>query len=225
MNIIQDALKQGRNALSEHESKKILAEYGIPVTREILVSDEKELIEACRQIGYPLVLKACSFQLAHKSERGLIRTDIRTDEEALLAFGDITLKMGGVPGGVLVQEMAKGKRELVVGMTRDPQFGPCVMFGLGGIFTEILNDVTFRVAPLTREDALHMMSDIRGAKILDAVRGMEAADKELLASILVNVGRIGLENDAVKEVDINPLILVGRRPVAVDSLIVLDMTD
>jgi acetyl-CoA synthetase (ADP-forming) len=225
MNLIQEALKQGRNALSEYESKKILAEYDIPVTREILVSDEKGLLEACRKIGYPLVLKACSFQIAHKSERGLIRTDIRNDEEALSAFGDISPKMKGVPGGVLVQEMAKGKRELVVGMTRDPQFGPCVMFGLGGIFTEILNDVTFRIAPLTRADALRMMRDIRGAKILDAVRGMEAVDEELLASILINVGRIGVENDAIKEVDINPLILVGSRPVAVDSLIVLDASD
>jgi len=225
MKVIQEALGQGRNALSEYESKKLLCAYDIPVTREILVSDESELIEACNEIGYPLVLKACSPQIAHKSERGLIHTDVRTHEEALSAFRDISMKIGGVPGGILVQEMVEGKRELVAGMTRDPQFGPCVMFGLGGIFTEILNDVTFRIAPLTRSDARLMIRDIRGAKILDAVRGMEPADEELLADILINLGRIGMENDAVKEVDINPLILVGGRPVAVDSLVVLDVAD
>lgn len=225
MNLIGEALREGRTALSEYESKKLLAAYDIPVTREILVFDERELVEACREIGYPLVLKACSPQIAHKSELGLIRTDVRTDEEAILAYGDIIARMGDIPGGILVQEMVKGKRELVAGMTRDPQFGPCVMFGLGGIFTEILNDVTFRIAPLTRADALDMMRDIRGAKILDAVRGMDAADEELLADILINVGRIGLENDTVKEVDINPLILVGNRPVAVDSLVILDVAD
>ncbi len=225
MNLIQEALKQGRKALSEYESKQLLAAYGIPVTNEILVYDESQLVEACTDIGYPVVLKGCSSEIAHKSERGLIRTDIRNEDEAVQAFRDIRLRMAGVPGGILVQEMVHGKRELVVGMTRDPQFGPCVMFGLGGIFTEILNDVTFRIAPLSRTDAHHMMRDIRGFKILDAVRGMPAADEELLTEILINVGRMGIENDAIKEVDINPLILVGSRPVAVDSLVVLEVSD
>jgi len=123
---------------------------------------------------------------------------------------------------VLVQEMIKGQRELVVGLTRDPQFGPCVMFGLGGIFTEILKDISFRVAPLEKHDALEMMREIKGHKILDAVRGMPAADIDALADILIAVGRIGLENDDVKEIDINPLILQGSKPVAVDALVVLD---
>jgi len=122
---------------------------------------------------------------------------------------------------ILVQEMIKGKRELMVGLTRDAQFGPCVMFGLGGIFTEILKDVSFRLAPLTQRDALEMMADIKGSKILDAVRGMEAVDRDATARILMEVGRIGLENDRVKEIDINPLIIRGGIPVAVDALVVL----
>ena len=130
--------------------------------------------------------------------------------------------MEGSEGAVLVQEMVKGVRELVVGLTRDPQFGPCVMFGLGGIFTEILGDVSFRVAPLTRNDALEMMQEIRAHKILDAVRGMEAVDRDRLADMLINVGRIGLDNENVKEIDINPVVISGKKPMAVDALVVLE---
>lgn len=222
MNIIEEAVRQGRTALSEYESKKILAEYGIPITKEILITDKRDLIRACKKIGYPLVLKGCTPDITHKTELGMVKIDIRTDEESLAAFEEISQRMNGVPHGVLAQEMVKGKRELVVGMTRDPQFGPCVMFGLGGILTEVLGDVTFRIAPLTRADARQMTRDIRGSKILNSVRGMEEADMDALSDILINVGRIGLENGTVKEVDINPLIIVGSRPVAVDGLIVLD---
>ena len=221
MEIIEKALGEGRKTLSEYESKQVLSAYGIPVTREFLASDLKGLKSAAAQIGYPLVLKGCSSEIAHKTEKGLIRVDIRNEEEATSAFGEI---MGhtGATGAVLVQEMIKGQRELVIGLTRDPQFGPCVMFGLGGIFTEILKDISFRVAPLEKRDALEMMQDIKGHKILEAVRGMEAADLDLFADILIKVGQIGLENDAVKEIDINPVIISGSRPVAVDALVVLE---
>ena len=122
---------------------------------------------------------------------------------------------------VLVQELVKGRRELVAGMTRDPQFGPCVMFGLGGIFTEVLRDISFRVAPIEKRDAMEMAGEIKSHKILDSVRGMPAANMEKLCQILITVGRIGLENPGVKEIDINPLILSGGDPVAVDALVVL----
>jgi hypothetical protein len=122
---------------------------------------------------------------------------------------------------VLVQELVRGSRELMVGMTRDAQFGPCVMFGLGGIFTEILKDVSFRVAPIEKRDAKEMMQEIKGHKILENVRGMPAADLEELSEILIRVGEIGLDNDAIKEIDVNPLILSGGNPVAVDALVVL----
>jgi acetyl-CoA synthetase (ADP-forming) len=221
MEIIERALKEGRNTLSEFESKQVLVAHGIPVTKEILVNDLKGLMDATRTIGYPLVLKGCSSDIAHKTEKGLIRVDIRNGEEATAAFEEIRAHMG-TDFGVLVQEMVKGQRELVVGLTRDPQFGPCVMFGLGGIFTEILKDISFRVAPLEKRDALDMMQEIRGHKILEAVRGMEAADLDTLSGILIKVGRIGLENETVKEIDINPVIISGNKPVAVDALIVLE---
>jgi succinyl-CoA synthetase beta subunit len=221
MEIIQKVLGEGRHVLSEYESKLLLAQYGIPVTREIVVEHETDLISAAQDIGYPLVLKGCSSEISHKTETNIIRLDIRTDEEATTAFRQIKANMNGRPGGVLVQEMVKGQRELMAGLTRDPQFGPCVMFGLGGIFTEILKDVSFRLAPLKHLDALDMMQEIKGHKILEAVRGMVPADTDMLAQILIRLGDIGVENDPIKEIDINPLIIRGGKPVAVDALVVL----
>ena len=222
MKNIERALKEGRSTLSEYESKQVLAEYQIPVTKEVLVDDAKALARAGQEIGYPVVLKGCSSDIAHKTEKGLIRVDIRNEEEASSAFEEIMGNMSGPEDAVLVQEMVKGQRELVIGLTRDAQFGPCVMFGLGGIFTEILKDISFRVAPLEKRDALDMMRDIKGHKILDAVRGMEAADLDILADILIKEGQIGLENEKVKEIDINPVIISGSNPVAVDALVVLE---
>jgi acyl-CoA synthetase (NDP forming) len=220
MTIIERALSEARSTLSEYESKQLLAQYGIPVTREMLVYSEEELATRTAEIGFPLVLKGCSPKISHKTEKDLIRLDIRSDGEAFDAFRKIRASLSPAEG-VLIQEMIEGKRELMVGLTRDAQFGPCVMFGLGGIFTEILKDVSFRMAPLTKRDALDMMSEIKGSKILDAVRGMEEVDRDATAQILIDVGRIGLENDHVKEIDVNPLIIRGSKPVAVDALVVL----
>ena len=221
MDIIDKAKKEGRTMLSEFESKQVLAAYQIPVTREVITASHEELAKAIGEIGFPLVLKGNSPEIAHKTEKGMIRTDVRNEEEARAGFDQIMAAMEGAEGNVLVQEMVKGQRELVVGLTRDPQFGPCVMFGLGGIFTEILRDVSFRVAPLEKRDALEMMGEIKGHKILDAIRGMEEADREQLSDILIKVGQIGLDHDEIKEIDINPLIISGGKGVAVDALVVL----
>ena len=221
MKIIDEAIKKGQTALSEYESKQLLAAYQIPVTREALVKNEESLIKTTGEIGYPVVLKACSPNISHKTEKDLIRMDIRNDEEAKGAFYEIIAGMNENDNTVLVQEMIKGKRELVAGLTRDSQFGPCVMFGLGGIFSEILKDISFRVAPLEKRDALEMMEEIKGHKILHSFRGMKVADQDMLADILIALGRIGMENEIIKEIDINPLILSGGSPVAVDALVVL----
>jgi len=219
--IIQAALRKGRKTLSEYEAKQVLAAYDIPVSREVLVKDKARLDAALGKIGFPLVMKGCSADIAHKTEKGLIHVDIRTVTEARKAFRDIMAGLEGFDGGALIQEMIKGRRELVMGLTRDPQFGPCVMFGLGGIFTEILQDISFRHAPLEARDAREMMQEIRGHKILDAVRGMEAADKQRLTGMLINIGRIGLEIPEVSEIDLNPVILSWANPVVVDALVIL----
>lgn len=219
--IIKDALQEGRKALSEYEAKQVLAAYGIPVTREFLIKKKSEVKKAAGEIGFPLVMKGCSSEIAHKTEKGLIHVDLRNHAEALRAFDEIQAGMTGYDGAVLVQEMIKGRRELVLGMTRDDQFGPCVMFGLGGIFTEILRDVAFRRAPLDERDAYALMDEIKSRKILDAVRGMEKVDKKRLANMMIRLGKIGTDLDEINEIDLNPVIITAGKPVVVDALMIL----
>lgn len=219
--IIENALSEGRHTLSEFESKQILSGYDILVTREHLVESRADVATTASDIGFPLVMKGCSAAIAHKTDQGLIHVDLRNTDEALEAYDAILNGLGERSGGVLMQEMIRGRRELVMGLTRDPQFGPCVMFGLGGIFTEILRDVTFRKAPLEKTDAVAMMHDIKGHKILGALRGMAAVDMDALADMLVRVGQLGLDNEHIEEIDLNPVIIAGTQPVVVDALIVL----
>ncbi len=219
--IISKALSEGRATLSEHESKRLIAAYGIPITREIEIEELDDLTAATREIGYPLVMKGCSPDVTHKTEKGLVRVGIRQDEEARAAFISLKKAMGVSKGTILVQEMVQGERELLMGLTRDLQFGPCVMFGLGGIFTEILRDVSFRVAPLEKLDAMEMMGEIKGYNVLGSIRGLPMADKDALAKMLIDLGKIGLENMEIKEIDINPVILRGSKPIAADALVVL----
>jgi len=215
------AMEQGSKTLSEFESTRLLAGFGIPTAKEILAQNLEEVKKAAESIGYPVVLKACSPEVSHKTESGLIAVDLRNEADLEHAFQKISGSSPAKGGGFLVQEMIKGERELVMGMIRDPQFGPCVMFGLGGIFTEILGDVTFRPAPLSEADAAEMMREIKGNKILDAVRGMPAVDADSLIQCLMAVGRIGMEREEIQAIDVNPLIIQGSKPVAVDALVVL----
>ncbi|MCX7636107.1 MAG: acetate--CoA ligase family protein, partial [Syntrophales bacterium] len=152
--IISRLTGAGSRTINEYEAKAILAAYGVPVTREHLVTSRRELSAAVKDVGFPLVLKACSDAIAHKTEKNLVRLHIASLRAAERAYNELREAMAGAAGGILVQEMVPGGRELVAGMTRDGQFGPCVMFGLGGIFTEILRDVVFRKAPLTEAEAL-----------------------------------------------------------------------
>jgi acyl-CoA synthetase (NDP forming) len=139
MKIIEQAIKKGQKSLSEYDSKRMLKSYGFPVVREKLVDSRAAAVKAAKEIGLPVVLKACSADIAHKTEKKLIEVDLRTLKEVERAYQGIVKRVGNAPlDGILVQQMIKGSRELVIGMIRDAQFGPCVMFGLGGIFTEIL---------------------------------------------------------------------------------------
>lgn len=221
METITEALKAGQGALSEYQSKQLLSAYGIPVTRESLVQDKDAAIAAAKELGFPVALKACSPDVTHKTEKQLIALKLRDEKEVAEAFDDISGRAGDSLDGILVQEMISGSRELVVGLLRDEQFGPCAMLGLGGIFVEVLKQVTFRIAPLEERDALEMMDELPGKKILDAFRGEPPVDRDALAKILIAVGNIGMEHDAVKEIDINPLIISGDKPVAVDALVIL----
>ena len=207
-------------SLSEFESRKVLESYGIPMVATTLAITQSEAVDAAANIGYPVVLKGCGADLTHKSEIGAVKLNLTTGTEVAAAFTAIETAAAGALDGILVQPQIKGTRELVAGMIRDPQFGPCVMFGLGGIFTEVLDDVCFRIAPLREHDALAMMDSIRGAAILGPVRGTAAAHRSALSRTLVALGRIGLENDGIEAIDVNPLPLQeDGTPIAVDAAI------
>lgn len=222
MGIIDEAVDKGQKALSEYQAKLFLGEHKVPVTQEKLVVGEDEAVKGAEEIGYPVVLKANGPAIAHKTERNLVKVGLDGPDQVRQAYKEIVENLGSESyDGILVQEMVKGERELVIGLVRDPQFGPCVMFGLGGIFTEVLKDTSFRVAPIEKYDALQMMDEIKAKAILGPFRGKEAVDRDLLAEILIAVGNIGMDYDAVREIDINPVIIDGSRPVAVDALVVL----
>jgi acetate---CoA ligase (ADP-forming) subunit beta len=219
--IIDKALKNGEKTLSEYDSKKVLEAYSIPVTKEYIAHSLDEAKKYAAEIGYPVVLKGHSSKLTHKTELNMIELNLKDETAVEAAYKGLEERGKGQLEGILVQQMVKGEREFVAGLIRDPQFGPCVMFGLGGIFTEVLKDVTFRVAPLEMRDALEMMNEIKAKKLLDNFRGKPAVNRDVLAHALINLSRIGLEVPEIAEIDINPLIINNDVPVAVDALVVL----
>lgn len=220
MELLHAALARGQTALGEYQSKQLLAGFGIPVTREIPVQDAKTAARAAEEMGFPVVLKASGAALFHKTEVAGISLNLRNGKD-VQQEAERLLRIPGCEA-LLVQEMVKGGRELVCGLIRDRHFGPCVMFGIGGILTEILEDTVFRLAPLSSWDAREMMQEIRAKKIMEPFRGEAAVDQTVLAQVLMAVGEIGLKHKEVAEVDINPLkIRPDGTAVAVDALVVL----
>jgi len=219
--ILRKAIDKKQKALSEYDSKRVVASAGVAITREGLAGSKDEAVKLAEDLGFPVVLKGCSSTVTHKTEMGMVKLNLGSSDDVARAYDDI-MKAGMELDGVLVQEMIKGDREFVIGLTRDPQFGPCVMFGLGGIFTEVLNDVSFRVAPISEIDALEMIEEIKTKKLLDEFRGSPAVDKSALVKALVGIGKLGVEYDQISEIDINPVIISGDQPIAVDALVVLD---
>ena len=221
MDIIKDALTRGQTALNEHDSKRFFSTFGIPVTREAVAHDADSAAAEAATIGFPVVLKASGRNLFHKTEVGGIALNLASEEEVRKE----SHRLIQIPGceALLVQEMVEGDRELVCGLMRDAEFGPCVMFGIGGILTEVFQDVVFRAAPLNSWDAHEMVKEIRHKKILEPFRGQAAANLDALSQILMTLGEIGLRYEEVHAVDINPLkIRPDGTPVAVDALITLD---
>lgn len=220
LKIIQQAIARGQKTLSEYESSLVIKSAGVEVAPSALARTRDEAGQIAEKLGYPVVIKGCSAELTHKTEAGVVKLNVGNSEEAACVFDELMGKIKGLDG-VLIQKMVKGSREFVIGLSHDPQFGPCVMFGLGGIFTEALKDVTFRVAPLSKEDAFEMIDEIKAKKLLGEFRGSPAVDREALAKALVGVGDLGMKYDSIAEIDINPLIISGNKPVAVDALVVL----
>ena len=215
-------------ALTEGEGKRLLSLYNIPVTRECIATSAEAAAHNADEIGYPVVLKIVSPQIMHKTEAGGVALNVQNADEARAAYARIMQNARQYDShaelqGVSVQEMVRGGHELIIGMTRDAQFGPAVLLGLGGIFVEVLKDVALRMPPLDQEDAHDMIDSLKGKAILEGARGAPPADLEALVSVLVNFSRLCLDlKDDVREIDINPLVLFeqGQGAKALDCLIV-----
>lgn len=219
----------GRKVLTESLAKRILAGYGIPVTREVLVATPEEAVKAAENIGYPVALKIESPDILHKSDAGGVLLNMNDAEEIEKGFAKMMerarrYREDASIDGVLVQEMLNPGMEVIVGLKKDPVFGPMILFGLGGVFVEILEDVSMKVAPLSMKDAQEMIEEIRGFRLLKGARGQPPRDLEALTEILMGLSALALDHaDDLEELDINPLIVYeeGQGAVAADALIVL----
>lgn len=213
-------LGNGSGALDEHQSKRILAAIGVPVVEERLVASGNDAAAAAGELGFPVVMKGLSPGTVHKTELGLVRLGIASPGAASEEFRGLMQAMNG-GGSVLVQRQVKAELELIVGVVRDPQFGPCVMLGLGGVMAEVLRDSAFAVAPLTRADALALIGRLRSQELLNGFRGAPPVDREELARILIRAGEFACAQERVREIDINPLLVHDGAPVAVDATVIL----
>ncbi len=207
-------------ALDEHVSKQVLALCGLPVVEEQIVSSADEAVAAAQRLGWPMVIKGLDPGLVHKTEAGLVRLDIASPEQAAQVFDELKAVMGP-QGQVLVQRQAAAGLELIVGAVKDPQFGACVMCGLGGVLAEALGKAQFAMAPLSRTEALDLISRAPGQKLLDGFRGAPPVDREALAQILVALGDLAYTQPAIQEIDVNPLLVNEDGLVAVDASIIL----
>ncbi len=225
----KDILAAGDTGLSEHQSKQLLSVYGIPVTREQAVTSPHEAIRFAEEIGFPVALKIDSPDILHKSEANAIRLGVGSKKEIFQVYGEIIENARKYNpkariNGILVQEMILRGSEVMIGMSQDPQFGPTIAFGLGGIFVEVLKDISLRVAPLSQSDAEQMVKEIKGYPILQGVRGKQRADIEAVVDVLLRISRLAQDwKDTISEIDINPLIVFeeGHGLMAADALVVL----
>jgi acetate---CoA ligase (ADP-forming) subunit beta len=224
--VVELAHSEGRDLLNEVEAKQLLAQAGVPVVETVLATSVEEAKLAAEKIGYPVVVKVVSADISHKSDVGGVKIGLVDADEVSQAYQAIMANSrAAVPDavitGVAVQAMASEGIEVIIGMVKDPQFGPVMMFGLGGIFVELLKDVSFRVLPLTERDARQMVDDIKGQAILDGVRGQAPADKTALCQLIMKVGQFIEQHPEIQELDMNPVFAYAEGAVAVDARIVL----
>jgi acetyltransferase len=213
---------QKKKILDEHESKKWFEALGLKVVRESVIKDIDEAIKAANAMGYPVVLKGRVEGQIHKTQAGLVKLNLQDADQLKSAYQEmLNLSLKLKPQSFLVQPMLKGDLELIAGIIRDPQFGPAAMLGLGGVRAEVYKDVVFRLVPLNKEDILEMVSDLKGNLLLKGYRGSKPVNMESLADWLIKLGWLGLNFEKIKEIDVNPLLVVDGKPVAVDATIIL----
>ena len=219
---IEKALAEGRRALNEYESKQLLADYGFEVAREMTVASAAEAAQAGETLGFPVVIKGYGADLMHKTDAGAVFLHVNDAASARAAYEDMEKRLGERLEGAVVAGMVPGRREVAMGLHREPGFGPCVMIGVGGVMTEIINDTAFRVAPLDDAEARDMALDLRAKDLFGPFRGEAAVDMDAVSRCLSAIGEIGLAHPEISEIDINPLIITPEGClVAVDALVVL----
>jgi acyl-CoA synthetase (NDP forming) len=218
--------EENRSNLLETESREVLKEYGISLSEGVLAGTPEGAVEAANKMRYPLAMKVVSPDIIHKSDARGIKLGLKDGKDVEDAFKEIvknaekvTTRKGVL--GTLISPMAGPGQECIIGMIRDPQFGPVIMFGLGGIFVEVLKDVSFRVAPLAQEDIDEMVEEIKGYKILTGIRGEKPKDIDALKDILAKLSEIAIDNPEIKEIDLNPVIVHEKGASIVDSRMIL----
>jgi acyl-CoA synthetase (NDP forming) len=227
--ILSLARKEKRVVLTEIEAKQILQEAGISCTDTKLATTKVQAVSLSEQFGYPVVLKISSVDITHKSDAGGVKINLGNKAAVEKAYDEIMNSARSkfphaAIEGIAVQAMAKPGTEVIIGMTKDPSFGPVIMFGLGGIFVEVLKDVSFRIVPFELEDAAEMISEIKGKKLLDGYRGQDPADIPFLKELLFKLSNFADKTPGIKEIDMNPVFAYKQGAVVVDARIILETT-
>jgi len=223
--IIEKAEVEKRSLL-ETEAKGLLKEYGIPVPDFRLIKSEDEIIGLAQKINFPIVMKIVSPDIIHKSDAGGVKVGIKTEKEALLSFQEIIFqakkynKKARIEG-VIVYPMVPQGTEIIIGMMKDPHFGPVIMFGLGGIFVEVLKDISFRILPIEEIDAREMIAEIKGYEILKGTRGETPRDIQAIEEVLMKVSKLTMENPEINEIDLNPIFVFKKGLQVVDARMIL----
>lgn len=225
--IIEQVRHEGRRFLTEIESKRLLGQAGINCIKTELAISEAEAVTLSREIGFPVALKIASPDIIHKNDGGGVRLGLDTPDKVKTAYREILSNTGrNNPGatvhGISVQPMASAGVAVIIGMKKDPQFGPVIMFGLGGWLVEIIEDIALRVSPLKRQDATLMIREVKGYRLLTGYRGQAPANIAALEDMLLAVSDFAEKNPAVKEIDLNPVIAGSRAAVSVDAAVVLE---
>ena len=224
--ILEPALQQRRSSLFVDEAQRICEIHGIPTAQSSVVASMDQAVEKANEIGYPVVLKIVSPQIVHKTDVGGVILNVENEKDLTIQYGKL---IAGVKSrepsaairGVLVEKMMPPSTEIIVGGLRDKQFGPTVMFGIGGIFAEVYGDVTFRIAPIDRVDAFNMIHELKGSKVLEGMRGKPPLDQDEAVKVLLGVSGMICQHDVIGQLDLNPVILYPNGACAVDARIIL----
>jgi acyl-CoA synthetase (NDP forming) len=226
-NLSNHARKEGRNFLLEPEAKMLCREFNIPVTRFRVALTSDESAKFAEVMGYPVVLKIVSPDVIHKFDVGRVVLNLQSPSEVEVAYEKILSNVrrqspNAKIVGVLVQETAPQSTEVIVGAIKDPQFGPALMFGLGGVFVEVSKDVSFRIVPITESEAREMITELKAYPILKGYRGQPPADTDTIVNILLNTSKLVMAHKEIKEFDLNPIMVYEKGAKTVDARIILD---